>query len=169
SRLLSQRATRRTFRCAVAEIRRAASSRLPRRSWCSRSRRFSTSRRDRPIQPLMRRSRFRRGRAMAREITDRFRRWFEYECDAHAKVLRSFETVPADRRASAEYRKAVMLFGHIVAARRLWLSRMGIIPPSTGSIFPEGQSAADAAAEWETVRQQWANHLANLDDTAIAR
>lgn len=35
-------------------------------------------------------------------IIERYRRWFEYEKDAHAKVFASFDTVPSDRRDSAE-------------------------------------------------------------------
>src|SRR5438270_727490 len=34
-------------------------------------------------------------------MAERFRRWFEYEKDAHAKVLRSLETVPDGRRAAS--------------------------------------------------------------------
>ena len=36
---------------------------------------------------------------MARELAGRFQRWFEYERDAHAKVLRSLESVPPGRRS----------------------------------------------------------------------
>ena len=46
---------------------------------------------------------------MATNVIDRYRRWFEYEQDAHAKVLASFETVPPDRRESSEFRRAVAI------------------------------------------------------------
>ena len=69
---------------------------------------------------------------MADELIARFRRWFEYEQDAHAKVLSSLDTVPADRRTGPEYRKAVSLFAHVVAGRRMWLGRLGVLPPAAG-------------------------------------
>ena len=71
---------------------------------------------------------------MANELADRFRRWFEYEQDAHAKVLASFDTVPPDRRDGREFKKAVALLGHVVAARRVWLFRFGILP-TAGALF----------------------------------
>ena len=55
---------------------------------------------------------------MAQDMIDRYRRWFDYEQDAHAKVLASLETVPTDRRGDPEFRKAVSIMGHIVVARR---------------------------------------------------
>jgi uncharacterized damage-inducible protein DinB len=85
---------------------------------------------------------------MADKLTARFRRWFDYERDAHAKVLRSLETVPADRRAGAEYKKAVSLLGHLTAARRIWLSRLGVVPASGDPIFPEDAELPAVAAEW---------------------
>ncbi len=106
---------------------------------------------------------------MANELTDRFRRWFEYEQDAHAKVLVSFDTVPPDRRDSPEFRKAVSLLAHIVEARRVWLGRLGVIPLTTGTLFPDESDVSKVAAEWRELRELWSRHLASLDDAAIAR
>ena len=61
---------------------------------------------------------------MSDTLITRFRRWFEYEEDAHAKVLASLDTIPSDRRDGPEYRKAVSLFAHIVMGRRIWLGRL---------------------------------------------
>jgi uncharacterized damage-inducible protein DinB len=55
----------------------------------------------------------------------RFRRWFQYEQDAHRKVLDSLHSVPAARRAEPSYQQAINLLAHIVEARRLWLFRLG--------------------------------------------
>jgi uncharacterized damage-inducible protein DinB len=93
-------------------------------------------------------------------MIDQFRRWFEYEQDAHAKVLASLDTVPADRQDAAEYRKAVTLFAHLVAARRVWLFRLGAAPSPPAELFPERPVLAEVAAEWETVRRLWADYLA---------
>ncbi len=110
-----------------------------------------------------------RGELMARSMIDRYRRWFEYERDAHAKVLASFETVPVDRRGAPEFRKAVALFAHIVAARRMWLARLGVIPAASGPLFPDDCDVAEVAADWREVERFWADYLAGGNDEAIAQ
>jgi uncharacterized damage-inducible protein DinB len=108
---------------------------------------------------------------MASEVTDRFRRWFEYERDAHAKVIASLRTVPAANRSSSEYRKAAGLLAHIVTARKVWLGRLGVIPIPTGPLFPN-EPAVDldrVAADWEQVSRFWADYLSSLDDMQIER
>jgi uncharacterized damage-inducible protein DinB len=106
---------------------------------------------------------------MSTSLHDRYRRWFEYENDAHAKVLASFDTVPPDRRPSPEYRRAVSLIAHIVEARKVWLGRMGVIPLSTGTLFPDESDAGQVAAEWQRVYVLWSRHLASVDEKELAR
>lgn len=106
---------------------------------------------------------------MADELIARFRRWFDYEEDAHAKVLASLDTVPADRRTGPEYRKAVGLFAHIVAARRVWLGRLGVLPPAAGPLFPDNPDLGAVVAEWDTVRAAWTKYLAESTDADITR
>jgi uncharacterized damage-inducible protein DinB len=106
---------------------------------------------------------------MANELTDRFRRWFDYENDAHTKVLASFDTVPADRKDSPEFRKAVSILAHIVEARKVWLGRLGVIPLHTGSLFPDESDARRVANEWRTVHELWTRFLASVDDKELAR
>ena len=104
---------------------------------------------------------------MAEELAGRFRRWFEYEKDAHAKVIRSLETVPADRRSSAEYRRAVGLLGHLVMARRLWLGRFGAAPILTAPLFPEGAALPAVITQWQQVESLWTEYLAQLTDADL--
>ncbi len=106
---------------------------------------------------------------MAAELINRFRRWFEYEKDAHAKVFSSFETVPPAGRTSPEFRRAVSLMAHIVAARRNWLSRLGVVPAAAGAMFPDDPDVARVAAEWRDVQALWSDYLATLDDAALDR
>jgi hypothetical protein len=51
---------------------------------------------------------------MSEELIDRYRRWFEYEKDSHAKTLASLNAVSADQRQTEAFRKAVYLMGHII-------------------------------------------------------
>ncbi len=106
---------------------------------------------------------------MATDVIDRYKRWFEYEQDAHAKVLASFETVPPDRRESSEFRRAVAIFAHIVAARRVWLARLGVIEAAPGGLFPDQPDVAQVAEMWREVQGLWRGFLAGADDAALAR
>jgi uncharacterized damage-inducible protein DinB len=106
---------------------------------------------------------------MSREVTDRYRRWFEYEQDAHAKVVRSLETVPADRRAAPEFRRAVAILAHVAAARRMWLGRLGAAPPLRAPLFPEGADFTQVVAELRAAEGLWAEYLGRLTDEDLAR
>lgn len=63
-------------------------------------------------------------------MIDRYRRWFDYEKDSHAKTIASLHAVPMELRDSEAFRKAVYLLGQIVAARRMWLFRFDIAVPN---------------------------------------
>jgi uncharacterized damage-inducible protein DinB len=106
---------------------------------------------------------------MAEALIARFRRWFDYERDAHAKVFAALDTVPSDRRGGSEYRKAVSLLAHIVAARRIWLGRFGVIPLGTGPLFPDDPDLAAVAAQWREVQEVWVKYLAGLTDADLGR
>src|SRR5262245_15894004 len=92
-----------------------------------------------------------RSKHMARELAERFQRWFEYERDAHAKVLRSLESVPAARRSGPEYEKAVAILAHIGAARRIWLVRLGVLTGPQGTLAPEKLTVAEVADRLQAV------------------
>lgn len=107
---------------------------------------------------------------MADALADRFRRWFLYERDAHAKVFASLESVPADRRGGPEYRKAVSLMAHLVAARAVWLHRLGVGPAPTRPLFDEQDAAlAEVEAEWEATAAAWDGYLAGLTDADVVK
>lgn len=106
---------------------------------------------------------------MSSVLADRFRQWFVLECKAHDRVFASLRTVPTDRHASPEFRKAVSLVGHVVAARRIWLARLGVIPLPTDPLFPEDSDLEKVIADWARVQSEWTPFLAGLDDAALAR
>ena len=106
---------------------------------------------------------------MSREIAARFQRWFEHERHAHEKVLRSLESVPADRRDGPEFAKAVSILAHVAAARRVWLVRLGILPGQQGTLSPEKVTLADAAELLRSVHGPWAEYLARVTDEEIGR
>ena len=106
---------------------------------------------------------------MARELAGRFERWFEYEREAHAKVLRSLESIPVGRRSSLEFQRAVAILAHVAAARRLWLVRLGVLPGPQGTLSPENLTLAEAADLLQSVHGPWAEYLARVTDEEVVR
>src|SRR6516164_8689191 len=104
---------------------------------------------------------------MARELAGRFQRWFEYERDAHEKVLRSLESVPAGRRPGPEFERAVAILAHVAAARRLWLVRLSVLPGPQGTLSPEKPTLAEVAALLHSVHGPWAEYLARITDEEL--
>ena len=105
---------------------------------------------------------------MTDSMADRYRRWFRYEEESHAKVLGSLEAVPPDRRGPA-FQKAVDLFAHVVAARMLWLSRLTPTVQRPAEVFPQGVSLADLARRVVEMHRAWSDYLARLDAPEVAR
>jgi len=103
------------------------------------------------------------------ETIERYRRWYEYEQEMHAKTLASLETVPVERRVDAGYQDALDVLAHVAAARHLWLHRFGAVPGGPATIFPKGASPAGVAAMLEDVQASWRGYLGGLDAAEVAR
>ncbi|MDG3003635.1 DinB family protein [Paludisphaera mucosa] len=106
---------------------------------------------------------------MPHSLADRFRRLFEFERFAHARVFASLDGVPADRRDGAEFRRAVDIMGHVVLARRIWLSRLGSGPAPTGKLFPENANLEDVRADWAETERRSLAYLATLKEDDLDR
>src|SRR5262249_56970366 len=102
------------------------------------------------------------------DIAGRYRRWFDYERDAHAKVLRSLESVPADRRSGPEFKRAVSILAHVAAARRIWLIRLGIVQ-GQGTLAPKDVPLEGVVEMLDSVHGLWADYLDRVTDEEIGR
>lgn len=105
---------------------------------------------------------------MSSSMASRYRRWFEYEKDSHAKTLDSLNAVADDLRQSEGFRKAVYLMGHIIAARRMWLFRFGVIKENV-ELFPGETSLAELPTRLSEMERLWWDYLSQLNDADIAR
>lgn len=105
---------------------------------------------------------------MATDI-DRYRRWFEYEQEAHCKTLASLQAVLDGQRSSSLFQKAVDLFAHLMAARRMWLFRFGAASESPRELFPQGIQVETLEAAMAEMNAAWAAYLNRLDETELAR
>jgi uncharacterized damage-inducible protein DinB len=102
------------------------------------------------------------------EMSERYRRWWEYERDSHARVLASLQATAAHVTSQAEFQRAVDLLGHIVAARGLWLNRFGAAdrPPN---LSPHAVRLEDLPSRLHEMHDAWSVYLASLTDAELAR
>src|SRR5687768_10683562 len=105
---------------------------------------------------------------MTQNMADQYRRWFDYERDSHAKVFTSLEAVSDELRAAPLFQKALDLMAHLVAARRVWLFRIGVTSEKV-ELFPRDASLADLRANLIAMEAAWAGYLDTLNDTELKR
>lgn len=101
-------------------------------------------------------------------MSDRFRHWYEHERDCNAKTLAMLESVPAERRSSPDFQRAIELMAHMVAARRMWLFRLGHGPQPPGGWSPQGGSFADLSGMISAIEALWVKYLQGLTDADLA-
>ena len=99
---------------------------------------------------------------------EKYRRWFEYEQDSNAKVLASLQAVPDTLRVLPDFQKAVNLMAHLVAARNMWLYRLGhgTQPPD---LFPDATLITDLPKLIAAMESAWRSYFENLSDAELER
>jgi uncharacterized damage-inducible protein DinB len=100
-------------------------------------------------------------------LLENYRRWFEYEKDSHAKTLASINAVSESLRDTAEFRKAVYLMGHIVAARRMWLFRFGVSRDKV-DLFPREIGFVELPDQIADMEASWSHYLSQLDEAQLS-
>ena len=106
---------------------------------------------------------------MADVMSDRYRRWFEFETNSHQKVLAALASVPETQRESAAYVKAVSLLAHIVVGRQVWLHRIDGSVDAPPALFPQAVSLDTVKADLAAIEARWTVYLAKLTDAEVAR
>jgi len=105
---------------------------------------------------------------MSETMTNRYRRWFDYEKDSHAKTIASLHAVPLELREGEAFRKAVYLMGHIIAARRMWLFRFGIAGQNA-KLFPQDVTLEQLSDQISEMEKLWTKYLSGIDDADLER
>lgn len=105
---------------------------------------------------------------MSQSISDRYRRWFDYEKDSHARTFASLLSVPVGLRDGEAFGKAVYLLGHIVAARRMWLFRLGVTGQNA-ELFPRDVTLEQLRGQLSEMEQLWSEYLRRIDDAELDR
>ena len=99
-----------------------------------------------------------------------FRRLFEFEQDAHAKVVASLRAAERTHAAAPDFQAAVDIAAHVIAARRMWLWRLGAVAtPPQGGPFPKGVRVEDLAAAFDDMQAAWSRWLAEATNESLAQ
>ncbi len=96
-------------------------------------------------------------------LIERFRLWYDFERDCNAKVIAMLESVPAESRDSAQYAKALGRAAHLVAARHMWLFRLGVCADRPDDPFPS-TALAELSSATAYVERLWTVYLAALTE-----
>ena len=105
---------------------------------------------------------------MSKNLSDRYRRWFDYEKDSHARTIASLQAVPSELRDGDAFRKAVYLMGHIIAARQMWLFRLGITA-GNAELFPKEVTLVQVTEQISEMETLWSEYLLRIDDAELER
>lgn len=98
---------------------------------------------------------------------ERFRHWYEYERDCNRKALQMLESVPEGARALPGFARAVGKMAHLVAARHMWLFRLGVVGDKPDSWFP-ATTLADLPRAIHDIERRWSAYLGTLSDADLA-
>ncbi len=102
---------------------------------------------------------------------DRYRRWFVYERSSHRAVLEYLQRCSAPVRYHPAFQQAVDLMAHIVAARRLWLSRIGVSKETMNAseLDPRNMALVELPDLVNRAERTWADYMIRLDDAELRR
>src|SRR5207245_2480097 len=77
--------------------------------------------------------------------------------------------VPDVLRRSEVFQTAVSLVGHIIAARWLWLFRLGAAAEPPADLFPHNMTLEELERRLKEMDLAWSGYLAGLTDAELAR
>jgi len=103
----------------------------------------------------------------SRSFVERFRHWYEYEKACNQQALQMLQSVPPANRSSAPFARAVGKMAHLVAARHMWLFRLGVVENHPESSFP-ATPLEQLPAAIDRVEHGWTNYLAQLTESDLA-
>jgi uncharacterized damage-inducible protein DinB len=102
-------------------------------------------------------------------LADRFRRWYDHEKDCNTKIAAMLASVPEARRADPDFARALAKATHLIAAREIWLSRLGHYDAAPKSWDVPAATLDELPARFKAIEQAWTAYLSRLDDTELAR
>jgi uncharacterized damage-inducible protein DinB len=101
-------------------------------------------------------------------LLEHHRKMLAFEGEANRRVIASLRTVPADRCAALEMTKARGIFAHNQMARRMWLSRLGVVARPDWVMFPDWPLGR-IETEMTELDRLWGSYLETLHQNDLSR
>jgi uncharacterized damage-inducible protein DinB len=100
-------------------------------------------------------------------VIERFRHWYEQECDSNEKMLRMVESVPTENLEDPRFSRALTLVAHLAACRQNWLDRMTNEGKNQAAWWEEGVALENLRPRYAAVEESWRACLASLNDESL--
>jgi uncharacterized damage-inducible protein DinB len=107
---------------------------------------------------------------MSTTLLHQYLRWLDWEQTVTQQTIASLRSVPAENHNSDAWRRACSILGHLLAARQIWLFRLGAFETKPTSLFPAGLDLAQLQQDYDAVIAAWQSYLSSIaDDSALDR
>jgi uncharacterized damage-inducible protein DinB len=97
-------------------------------------------------------------------FVERYRLWFEQECDSSQKTFSMIESVPEEQNLDERYARIIVLMGHLSACRENWLDRILTGGENQVEWWPAPETMPQLRSRYERMESAWALYLSRLDD-----
>lgn len=97
----------------------------------------------------------------------RFQKLFEYDAQMNERTLESLRTIPTPSADADAAQRAIDIFTHMQAAKRMWLSRIdeSVQPPV--ALFPRDVPLEDAERRLRIINDAWRRWLSELIEARL--
>ena len=105
---------------------------------------------------------------MPKTLLNQYLHWLAWEQDVTDQAIESLRAVPSEQRGSDAYQRACSILGHLLAARQIWLFRLGASEKKPEGLFPAGMNLDELQQNYRASLHAWKTYLSSLsDDSAL--
>jgi uncharacterized damage-inducible protein DinB len=106
---------------------------------------------------------------MPNTLLHQYLHWLDWEQDVTRQTIDTLRAIVPQHRGEA-YQRACSLLGHLLAARQVWLFRLGASEKKPEGLFPAVVDLEQLGQDLDAVIAEWRRYLSSLsDDSALER
>lgn len=102
-------------------------------------------------------------------MIDRYRLWYEHECDSNDKMLCMIESVPYENRDDPRFQRVLALAGHLAACRENWLDRIVAGGQHQKDWWPSDVRLEGLRQRYEKMQETWTSFFSGLTEEDLRR
>ena len=100
-------------------------------------------------------------------LIEQFRLWYQHECDCNAKIVTMIRSVPETNQTRREFSKVLILFSHLILARKNWIHRLQT-SEDLGIWVLENTSLSELELMCAEIQESWTAYLEHQTDETIS-